>query len=86
VVERGAERFRAAAIAHIHAHHIHAGRERLGGGAQHVRRFAGAFQAMHDQNSERLPARLLPMTAAQNLDFRLHLKQALLRGRQMNAA
>src|SRR5438874_6681236 len=63
----------------IHANDVHAGGHSFFSNAQHVVRFARAFQAMHENHSESaLPVRL-PMTVAQNGNARLNLDQSLLR-------
>ena len=68
VVERGSERFAASAVAHIHAHDVHAGGEGTRGNALHVAGVGRALEAVHQHRGEpRGVLRLrLPVTVAEN--------------------
>ncbi len=86
MIERGSERIGAAAIALVHADHIHAGGQSLLRDAQHVFRFAGALQTMHDDDGQRILPVRLPMALAQHADAGLDFDQAFLVRRQREMA
>jgi len=50
MIKSGSAALGTAAIALIHAHHIHSGGQAFFRHAEHVGRFAGTFEAMHDHN------------------------------------
>ena len=65
MVERRSKLLGAAAVAHVHADHVHARQPRLAAGADHVRGFARAFEAVHDHGGQRTV--LLPVAVAAHL-------------------
>ena len=56
MIERGRKRFRAAAVTHVHADHIHSGGPRFAAGADHILRKAGSFQSVNDDGGSTSPA------------------------------
>src|SRR5438445_11905386 len=86
MIERRRKPLRAAAVAHVHADHVHAALPGFAAGADHVFRFAGTFEPMHDDDGERVLLFLvfsvsggLPMAVAQDLRafLRMNLEDAL---------
>ena len=80
MVERGGQRFRASAVALIHADYVHPEGESLGGNPPHVVGIAGTLEAMHQDDRQRVLAVFLPVTVSQDFDARLYLDQARLGG------
>jgi len=67
VIEHGRERIRAAAIALVIADHVHPRGEGFVGDAQHILRFARAFEAVKQNKRSMRLAILLPMALSANL-------------------
>src|SRR5207302_8978355 len=66
VIEHGSNALRAAAVALIHAHDIHACGQALLCDTQHVLCFAGALEPVDDDYGEGLGPVLLPITVAED--------------------
>ena len=68
VIERRCERIAAAAVAHVHAHGVHAGCKGARGDPLNVSRIRGTLEAMHQHHREPLGAhrRRLPMAVTEN--------------------
>ena len=86
IVERGREPFGAAAIALVDAEHAEAGGESGGRQAAHVAGFAGAFEAMHGDQSGGLARIALPMAARQQARSGFDFEEAVARVRQRRGA
>ncbi len=86
VVERGAEPFGAAAVAHVHADDVHPRGPGFVRRPNDVLRFARAFESVDEDDREGLLALRLPVAAAQHFDVRLDAEQARLGCGQQVAA
>src|SRR3989442_6185485 len=82
VIEHGSNALRAAAVALIHAHHIHACGQALLCETQHVLRFAGALEPVDDDYGEGLGPVLLPITVAEDFYPGLNFDKPLFGMRQ----
>ena len=82
MVERGSQGFRAATVPLVHADHVHAQGQPLGGNPEHVLGFARTFQAVDHNDGQRVLTLGLPVAMCQNLYPRLDLDQPRLAGRQ----
>src|SRR5579864_2811656 len=78
MIQRGPKLLGAAAVAHVHAHYVHARSKGLVRRADHILRIARAFETVHDdkRRRRRVPLRL-PVAMAQYLDILFYLEQAL---------
>ena len=74
------------AVALVHEDYVHSGGHAIAGDAQHVLRIGGAFQAMHDNQGQRLAALgfALPVAPASNVDSGFDFDEALFGGRQID--
>ena len=86
IVERGREPFGAAAIALVDAQHAEAGGEGGGRQAAHVAGFAGALEAVHNDQSGEVARLALPMAARQQLRSGFDLEEAVGGARQRRGA
>ena len=86
MIKHRSERIRAAAVALVVADHIHPRMERFLGNAEHISRFAGAFEAVNDNNGQRVRSIRLPMAMAKHPDARRNLDQAFLGRWHMKAS
>src|ERR1039458_6359415 len=75
----------AAAVALVHAHHVHARGQTIPRDSQHVLRFARPFQPMHYDQRQRAP-RLLPVTVTEHGNPRFHFDQTLFGRWQLDSA
>ena len=76
VVERRRQVLRIPAVAHVHPHDIEAGTPGFLGGAPHVVRLAGTFQAVHQQKRGTGNAPGLPVDVQPQPHFRRNFNQA----------
>src|SRR5580700_565446 len=77
VIQSRRQRVRAAAIALVHAHHVHARGHTLRRNAQHVLGFTRTLEAVHNNHRQRVFPVCLPMAVAQYLNARFNFDQAL---------
>src|SRR6202035_3372628 len=85
MIKRGGQCVGSAAIALIHAYYVHTRRHALGGDAQHVLRFAGALEAVHNNRSERFFPLRLPVAMTQHLHAGFDFDQTPFGWRQRNS-
>ncbi len=67
VVQRGRQRIRAAAVAHVHAHHVHARAPQLVRIAHNVLRVRRTLKPVHQHDGHRLAPVRLPVAVAQHV-------------------
>ncbi len=75
----------AAAVALVHAHHVHARGQAVPRNSQHVLRFARSLQPMHHDQRQRAPI-FLPVTVTQHRNAGLHFDQTLFGSRRVDSA
>ena len=76
MVQGGRFAIGAAAVALIHTHNVQARGHALAGNSHHVRRIAGTFQTVDDDDGERVLAVRLPVAMAQDPYSGLHFDHA----------
>src|SRR5579863_5239966 len=77
MIQSRRQRVCAAAVALVHAHHVHALSHALRRNAQHVLGFARTLEAVHNNQRQRLFAVGLPVAVAKHLNARFNFDQSL---------
>src|SRR5579862_1792590 len=76
---------RTAAVALIHAYHVHSGSHAFCSNPDHVLGIAGAFKAMNDQHRQGISSIWLPMAMTKDANSRLNLYKPLFGARELES-